>query len=83
MGKADCQLTEEAASGKGFGGIGVPWHKSIAATPIGGTSLDHVCEIRQTVDDGDRSVMCIIDMYLPCLDQGMDLYSEQLSWRGC
>ena len=34
--------------------------------------------IRFSVDDGDRSVMSIIGVYLPCLDQGLDCYRDHL-----
>jgi len=30
------------------------------------------------VDDGDRSVMSVIGVYLPCLDQGLDCYKEHV-----
>ena len=74
MGKADCRLTDEARGGKGFGGIGILWHKSIGATPIGEIS-DRICGIRFY---GDRAVMSVIGVYLLCLDQGIDYYREQL-----
>ena len=48
------------------------------ATPVGGISSDRICGIRFSVDDGDRSVMSIIGVYLPCLDQGLDCYTEEL-----
>ena len=34
--------------------------------------------IRLSVDDGDKSVMSIIGVYLACLDQGLDCYKEHL-----
>ena len=77
-GKANHRLTEEAEGGRGFGGIGILWHKSIGATPLGGISSDQICGIRFSVDDGDRSVLSIIGVYLPCLDQGLDCYKEHL-----
>ena len=30
------------------------------------------------MDDGDRSVVSVIGVYLPCLDQGVDCYREHL-----
>lgn len=78
MGKADCRLTEDAEGARGFGGVGILWHKSIGATPIGGIASDRVCGIRFAVDDGDRSVMSVIGVYLPCLDQGVDCYKEHM-----
>ena len=78
VGKADCRLTEEAEGGRGFGGVGILWHKSIGATPIGGIASDRICGIRFSVDDGDRSVMSVIGVYLPCLDQGLDCYKEHV-----
>ena len=34
--------------------------------------------IRFSVDDGDGSVVSVIGVYLPCLDQGVDCYREHL-----
>ena len=78
VGKADCRLTDEADGGRGIGGIGILWHSSVGATPIGGISSDRICGIRFSVDDGVRSVMSVIGVYLPCLDQGVDCYREHL-----
>ena len=76
--KADGRLTEEAEGGRGFGGIGILWHKSIGATPDGGIFSDQICGIRFSVDHGNRLVMSTIWVYLPCLDQGLDCYKEHL-----
>ena len=54
------------------------WHRSIVATPISSINSDRVIGIRFSMDDGDRSVMYVIGVYLPCLDQGVDCYSEHL-----
>ena len=78
VGKSDCRLTEEGEGGRGCGGIGILWHRSIAATPISGIKSDCVIRIRFLMDDGDRSVVSVIGVYLPCLDQGVDCYREHL-----
>lgn len=78
IGKADGRLTEERDGGRGCGGIGLLWHKSIEATPISGISSDRICGIRMTMDDGDSSLMSVIGVYLPCLDLGVDCYREHL-----
>ena len=78
VGKSDSRLTEEKDGGRGCGGIGLLWHKNIAATPISGISSDWICGVRFTVDDGDNSLMSVIGVYLPCLDQGVDCYREHL-----
>ena len=78
VGKSDCRLTEEREGGRGCGGIGILWHSSIAATPISGINSDRVIGIRFSMDDGDRSVVSVIGVYLPCLDQGVDCYREHL-----
>ena len=78
VGKADVRLSDKADGGRGLGGVGILWHKSIGATPIGGISSDRICGIRFSVDDGYASVMSVIGVYLPCLDQGMDCYREHL-----
>ena len=54
------------------------WHQSIAATPISGINSDRMVGIRFSVDDGDGSVVSVIGVYLPCLDQGVDCYREHL-----
>ena len=78
VGKADGRLTDEAAGGRGVGGVGILWHNSIGATPIAGISSDRICGIRFSVEDGDRSVMSVIGVYLPCLDLGLHCYQEHL-----
>ena len=43
VGKSDCRLTEErGGGGRGCGGIGILWHRSIAATAISGINFDRV-----------------------------------------
>ena len=54
------------------------WHKSFGASPISGISSDHICGIRFTVDDGDRAMVSVIGVYLPCLEQGIGHYREHL-----
>ena len=46
IGKADSRLTAERDGGRGCGGVGLLWHKSIAATPISGINSDRICGIR-------------------------------------
>lgn len=57
---------------------GILWHRSIDATAIRGINSDRVCGIRVSVDNGNASVMLVIGVYLPCLDQGVDCYREHL-----
>ena len=78
LGKADKRLTENAECGRGCGGIGMLWRKDIGATAISGISSDRICGIRFTVDNTDGSVMSVVGVYLPCLDQGMDIFREYL-----
>ena len=78
MGKSDSRLTDIAEGGRGYGGIGLLWHKNITAIPISGINSDRICGIRFTVDDGARSMMSVIGVYLPCLEQGVDCYREHL-----
>ena len=54
------------------------WRKDIGATAISGISSDRICGIRFTVDNTDGSVMSVVGVYLPCLDQGMDIIREHL-----
>ena len=78
VGKSDSRLMEERNGGRGCGGIGLLWHKSVAATPISGITSDRICGIRRTVDDGGNSLMSVIGVYLPCLDLGVDCYREHM-----
>ena len=78
LGKADKRLTEVADGGRGCGGIGILWRKNIGATAISGISSDRICGIRFTIDDADGSVVSVIGVYLPCIDQGMDAFREHL-----
>ena len=78
VGKSDQRLSESAEGSRGCGGIGMIWRKSIGATPINGITSDRICGIRFTVDNGDRSTVSVIVVYLPCLDQGMDCNKEYL-----
>ena len=54
------------------------WHKNIAAILISEINSNSIRGIRLTVDDEDRSMLSVICVYLPCLDQGMDCYREHL-----
>ena len=79
VGKSDCRLTEDRDGGKGCGGIGILWHKSIAASPIPGIGSDRMCGIRFSMVDGNNSAVSVIGVYLwpePMLRQGYDLLSE-------
>ena len=78
VGKSDCRLTEDRDGGRGCGGIGILWHKSIAASPIPGIGSDRICGIRFSMDDGDNSAASVIGVYLPCLNQGVDCYRAHL-----
>ena len=78
MGKSDSRLTDIAAGGRSYGGICLLWHKNIAATPISGINSDRICGIRFTEDDRERSMMSVIGVYLPFLEQGVDCYREHL-----
>ena len=72
VGKSDKGLTESREGGRGCGGIGLLWHKSVAATPISGINSDRVCGIRCMMYDGENSLMSVIGVYLPCLELGVD-----------
>ena len=78
IGKADARLTDESVSGRVCGGIGILWQKSIAAYPVDGISSDRICAIRFAIDDGDKSLLTIIGVYMPCLDQGIECYKQHL-----
>ena len=73
MRKLDSRLTDVVHDGRGYDGIGSLWHKNIATTLISRINSDRICGIRYTVDDGDRSILSVIGLYLPCLDQGVDV----------
>ena len=77
-GKADSRLTEESSGGRGCGGVEVLWHKLFGATVVSGISSDRICAICLRIDDGDRSQLTVIGVYLPCSDKGMDTYQDHL-----
>ena len=65
-GRADGRLTEEAEGGRGFGGIGILWHRRIGATPVGGISSaisvglgsldcnkEHLVELERVVSESE------------------------------
>ena len=78
VGKSDSKLTEERDGSRGCGGIGLLWHKSVAATPISGITSDKICGIRCMMDDEENSLMSVIGVYLPCLDLGVDCYLRHM-----
>ena len=67
-GKADNKLTCESDGGRGCGGIGLLWHKSIGATPVSGISSDRISAVRFSGDDGNSLLVSVIGVYIPCLD---------------
>ena len=52
MGKADARLTPVAESGRGCGGVGILWRKSLGATVIADIESDRICGVRFTLGDG-------------------------------
>ena len=77
-GKADARLSDNVSSGRGFGGIGIMWHEGIGASPVERISSDQICAIRCSLDKSATTVLTVIGVYLPCLDQGIDCYSSHL-----
>ena len=55
------------------------WHKSIGAAPVSDISSDRTCAIRFSVNEGDRSVVSVIGVYMPCLDQGIDCFGQHMA----
>ena len=80
LGKADPRLSDKSDSNsRGFGGVGVIWHKSLDVVPISNISSERICGIRiKTVGGGEESWLTVLGVYLPCLDLGIGLYSETL-----
>ena len=78
IGKADVRLSEDSDGGRGFGGIGMLWHKSLRAAPLSGILSDRICGIRFNLGS-EGEVMSVIGVYLPCLDQGLNCYGEHLT----
>ena len=78
IGRLDSSLIDVVEGGMCYGGIALLWHKNIIATPISGIISDRICGIKFTVDDRHRSMLSVIGVYLPCLDQGVDCYREHL-----
>ena len=51
----------------------------MAAFPIGGIESDRVGGVRLALGDNSGSILSIIGVYLSCMDQGMEVYSEHLA----
>ena len=79
----DNLLNEDRSGRRGCGGIGILWHKSIAASPISSTGSDRTCGIRFSLDDRESTIMPVIGVYLPRLDQGIDCYTDHLIELEC
>ena len=78
VGVADRRLHENRDAGRGCGGVGVIWHKSLDATPISGIESNRICGIRIRESDGSDSFLMVIGVYLPCLNLGIEYFQEQL-----
>lgn len=76
VGKADGRLTENTGGGR-YGGVGISWRRDIGATPISSDCIN-LCGIRFTMDDAGGSVLSVVGVHLPSLDQGIDSYREHL-----
>ena len=62
--------------------MGILWHKNIGAVPVEGITSDCLSAIQFSIDDGTGSVVTVIGVYLPCIDQGLDCYANHLiGWR--
>ena len=59
-GRADDRLDVAADKGRGYGGIGFLWKKSVAASPIGGIESDRVGGIRLALGDNSGYMLSII-----------------------
>ena len=77
-GRADLRLNECSERGRGYGGIGFLWRKTVGASPIAQLDSDRVGGIRVALGKGVGSVLSVIGVYLPCNDQGLDVYKEHL-----
>ena len=78
VGKSDSRLNEDRSGRRGCGGIGILWHKGIAASPISSTGSDRTCGIRFSLAD---TILPVIGVYLPCLDEGIHCYTDHLIER--
>ena len=54
------------------------WHRDLDATPIGDKGSDRMCRIRFQADEGTKSVISLIGVYMPCLNLRMEYYQDQL-----
>ena len=53
------------------------WKKSFGGVPIGGITSDRLCGMRFLLGL-TKVTMSVLGVYLPCLDQGMNVYVEHL-----
>ena len=47
-------------------------------TTISGCQSERISGVRFTIADGDQSVVSVIGVYIPCLDQGLDVFVKHL-----
>ena len=78
-GVADGRLNEGTSGARDCGGIGMIWKKSFGGVPIGGITSDHLCGMRFSLGL-TKVTMSVLGVYLPCLDQGMNVYLEHENW---
>ena len=74
----DSRLTESSSLNHGCGGVGILWKKSHDAVPISGIQSDRICGIRIQLSSTPLQCLTILGVYLPCADQGMQVYCDHL-----
>ena len=63
-------------NGRGCGGVGILWRKSLVTLPVHDINSDGLCGVRLKRDKG--SWLSVIGVYLPCADLGLDYYRDTL-----
>ena len=56
--------------------MGILWHKSIGVIPVEGIESDRLCAVQFSVGVG--SLITVVGVYLPCIDQGLGCYTSHL-----
>ena len=81
LGNTDPKLSDTSyISGRGCGGIGIVWNKSLNVLPTSDILSERICGLRiKRVNKYEESWLSVIGVYLPCLDVGMNYYSETLT----
>ena len=76
-GMCDKRLDENSALKRGCGGVGIPWKKSMNASPVPlHLSTDRICAISLKLNETNAKQLAILNVYCPSSDADMDCFTQ-------